>query len=95
MNPDPSDSIPHEYIDAEISVTGLNGPADEKTLTDALGKLQGVQDVSLSNGKVLLEYEPVQITKAEIEKAIVQAGFQVSEVETGQASAITDALHGG
>ena len=94
MNTEADDSIPHEYIDAEISVAGIDGPADERTLGEALGKLEGIRDFSLSEGKLDLEYEPVLVTKAEIEEAIARAGFRVAEVETGQASAITDALHG-
>jgi hypothetical protein len=93
MNPDSADSIPHEYIDAEIAVLGIEGPADERTLSEALGKLEGIRDFSISDGKVLLEYEPVLVTKVEISEAIVRAGFRVAEVETGQASTITDALH--
>jgi len=94
MNSEAADSIPHEYIDAEIVVSGLEGPADEQKLSEALRKLEGVRDFTITGGKLELEYEPVVVTKAEIGEQIARAGFRVGEVETGQASTIADALHG-
>jgi len=86
--------VPHDFIDAEISITGLKGPADEQALSSTLSGLDGIQKLSISEGKVAVEYDPVRITKAELSEAISRAGFRVAGVESGSASSITDALHG-
>ncbi len=90
---DAPDSIPHEYIAAEISVAGLETPADEQTLNAALSGLEGVKNLSISGGKIAVEYEPVRITKAQLGEAIARAGFRVADVESAPASSISDALH--
>jgi len=87
------DSIPREYIDAEIVVDGLKSPADEQALNAALSGLEGLQSLSISGGKISVEYDPVQITKAQIGEVIARAGYRVGEVESAPASAISDALH--
>jgi copper chaperone CopZ len=86
------DPVPHDFIDAEFSVAGLNGPADEQTLSAALNALDGIESRSISGGKVAIEYDPVQITKAQLTAAITNAGFRVGDVESGPASSIGDAL---
>jgi copper chaperone CopZ len=88
-----SDSIPHEFIDAEISVAGLETPADEQALNSALAELDGVESLRISPGKVAIEYDPLRVTKIKISEAIGKAGFRVVEVESGLASPISDALH--
>ena len=87
------DSVPHEYIDAEISVAGLETPADEQALSSALSGLDGIQTLNISRGKVAVEYDPIRITKAQLSEVISRAGFHVAEVESGPASSIADALH--
>lgn len=87
------DPVPHDFIDAEISVAGLKTPADEQALSAALSGLEGIQTLSISGGKVAVEYDPVRITKAQFSDIISRAGFRVAEVESGLASSITDALH--
>ena len=82
----PENTVPHELIDAEISVVGLESAADEKTVFSALEKLESVSDISISHGKVALSYEPVRITRAQIEEAIAHAGFRVGEVESAPSS---------
>jgi len=89
------DSIPHEYIDAEIAVAGLDSPADEQALDAALRGLEGIQSLSISGGKISVEYDPVEITKAQLGEAIARAGYRVEEVESAPASAISDAFHPG
>ena len=87
------DSLPHDFIDAEISVAGLETPADEQMLTSALSGLDGIDNLRISTGKVAVEYDPVRITKARLSEAITAVGFRVVEVESGLASPISDALH--
>jgi copper chaperone CopZ len=87
------DSVPHDFIDAEISVAGLETPADEQTLTTALSGLDGIESLRISTGNVAVEYDPVRINKARISEAINGAGFRVVEVESGFASPISDAVH--
>lgn len=86
-------SVPHEYVDAEISVAGLETPADEQALNAALNELDGIENLRISPGKVAVEYDPLLITKIKIGEAISKAGFRVVEVESGLASPISDALH--
>ncbi|MDQ3625441.1 MAG: hypothetical protein M3463_23700, partial [Verrucomicrobiota bacterium] len=87
------DSVPHDFIDVEICVSGLETPADEQKLHSALSGMEGIQNLSISGGKVAVEYDPVRITKAQLSEAIISAGFRVAEVESGPASPISDALH--
>ena len=87
------DPVPHDFIDAEISVAGLETPADEQGLNSALSGLEGIQTLTISGGKVAVEYDPVRITKAQLSEVIGRAGFRVVEVESGPASSIADALH--
>src|SRR3954462_3931530 len=49
----------HEYVDAEFIVAGLESPSREKTLRDTLQKLQGLEKLNISHGKVTAHYEPV------------------------------------
>ncbi|HZJ15532.1 MAG TPA: heavy-metal-associated domain-containing protein [Chthoniobacteraceae bacterium] len=88
-----SDQVPHEFIDAEFSVAGLETPADEQTISSALSGLDGIQSLKISRGKVVVEYDPIRITKAQLSEVIIRAGFRIAEVESGPASAIADALH--
>lgn len=90
-----SGSVPHEFVDAEISVAGLETPADEQTLNAALNELDGIENLRISPGKVAVEYDPLLITKIKIGEVISKAGFRVVEVESGLASPISDALHDG
>jgi copper chaperone CopZ len=94
MYSDPTnpDTMPHEYVDAEISVAGLETPSDEQALHSALDGLDGIKTLRISRGLVAVEYDPLQITKARLSEAITRAGFRVAEVESGLASPISDAL---
>lgn len=84
----------HEYVDAEFTVEGLESPSREKTLHDALEKLSGLESLSISHGKVTAHYEPVLLSKKQLEGAIQQAGFQISETHSTASSPLTDALAG-
>jgi copper chaperone CopZ len=90
--PDPG-TVPHNFVDAEISVAGLETPADEQALNSVLSGLDGIKNLNISVGNVAVEYDPVRITKRQISEAIKGAGFDVREVESGLASPISDALH--
>ena len=85
--------VPHDFVDAEFSVAGLETPSAEKALESVLSGLDGIENLRISAGKVVVEYDPVRITKARISEAINGAGFRVAEVESGLASPIADALH--
>jgi hypothetical protein len=88
-----TDSTPHEFIDAEIAVAGLETPADEQALSSALSGLDGIRSLSIAGGKIAVEYDPVRITKAQLGEVIARAGYRVGEVESAPASSISDALH--
>ena len=91
---DAASSVPHDFIDAEISVEGLVTAGDEQALTAALNGLPGIRDFSISHGKIAMEYEPVRVTHIEIGEAIARAGFRIGKLETTSASPVGDALHG-
>ncbi len=88
-------SLPHDFIDAEIIVLGLDKPTDEQALTTALNALPGIQSYTLSGGRIDVEYNPMQITQADLREAVIRAGYQVGHTETAAASPLTDALHPG
>lgn len=82
----------HEYVDAEFTVPGLESPSREKVLQEALKKLPGLKGLSIAHGKMLAHYEPVLLSKKQLEEAIRQAGFQISETHTTASSPLTDAF---
>ncbi len=94
MNSDRADPTPHEFIDVEISVKNLNSPADVQRLNEMLSKLKGVRTVRIARGRITVEYEPVWVTKWEMEEAIRRMGFELEEIGSAPASPISDALHG-
>ena len=82
----------HEYVDAEFTVTGLESPSREKGLRDALEKLPGLENLNISHGKVTAHYEPVLLSRSQLEEAIRRAGFQISETHAAASSPVTDAF---
>ena len=90
--PDPDEATLHEYIDAEIEVTGLTSPADEQALTAALEKLPGVRRIGLVHGRVEITYEPVRITQAELTAEIQRAGYAVAGLHAAATSPVADAF---
>jgi hypothetical protein len=82
----------HEYVDAEFNVTGLESPGREKALRDTLQNLPGLERLNILHGKVTAHYEPVLLSKKELEEAIQRAGFQISEAEATASSPLTDAF---
>jgi copper chaperone CopZ len=89
----PPDSTPHELIDAEMVVDGIKTPADEKALSTALSSLAGIRDLTIAEGKVSVEYDPVEVSKARLTEVITRSGYRVVDVESAPASALSDALH--
>lgn len=90
-----ADPTPREFVDAEMVVDGIEGPTDEQALGTALNGLSGIRNLTIEEGKVSVEYDPVEITKARLGEVITRAGYRVVDVESGPASAISDALHPG
>ncbi len=82
----------HEYVDAEFTIEGLESPSREKALHDALEKLPGLESLSISHGKVTAHYEPVLLSRKQLEEAIQSAGFQISETHSTASSPMTDAF---
>ena len=87
-----SDAGLHEYVDAEFTVVDLQSPNKEKALQDILKPLPGLESLSISHGKVMVHYEPVRLSRKQIEEAIQRGGFQISETEAAAASPLTEAL---
>ena len=82
----------HEYVDAEFTVAGLESPSKQKALHDALKTLSGLESLSISHGKVMVHYEPVRLSRKQLEEAIQRAGFQISEAHATDSSPMTDAF---
>jgi copper chaperone CopZ len=82
----------HEFVDAEFAVIDLESPSKEKALQDTLKTLPGLESLSISHGKVTVRYEPVRLSRKQIEEAIQRAGFQISEAEAVASSPLTEAL---
>src|SRR3954451_9552416 len=80
----------HEYVDAEFTVIGLQSPNKEKALQDILNTLRGLESVNISNGKVMAHYEPVRLSRKQIEQTIKDAGFQISEKKAAASSPLTE-----
>lgn len=87
-----SEAALHEYVDAEFTVDGLESPSREKALRDALEKLPGLEKLSIFHGKMTAHYEPVLLSRKQLEEAIQGAGFQISETHSTASSPLTDAL---
>ena len=67
---------------ARIESEGLGSPAHEKTITDALNTIDGVQEVSIENGAIHVTYDPLQTTEKRIEDSIRASGNSVTSAET-------------
>ena len=89
----PPEESPHDFIEAELAVEGLAAPADEVALNAALSACAGVLRLTVAAGKVAVEYDPVQVSEAELAAAIARAGYRVTAVEGISAEPINDALH--
>ena len=87
-----ADASLHEYIDAEFTVEGLHGATAEQALLDALAGRAGIRRAALSEGKLLVEYEPVLVNKHQLLETLAAAGFPAKEIEYSQASPVVDAL---
>ena len=88
-----ADSAPHEFIDVELAIEGMQTPVDDQALHAMLSKVEGLRNLTVSRGHVAVEYEPVRITEAQLAAKIAELGFHVTSFEIGPASAIADALH--
>jgi len=64
----------------EIKVNGMTCGGCERSVQNALTSHQGVKAATADRGKgiVTIDFDPAVIQKAELEKAILAAGFQVS-----------------
>ncbi len=89
MENDPVDPVPPElqvWVDAEIALEGRISPADHQTIESAFGKLPGVASLTFVDNRVAIRYDPERITLAQFRGLIAQAGFRVSDVESGASS---------
>lgn len=87
-----SEAALHEYVDAQIIVADLKTPAQEQTLRDLLGKIDGVKNVSVRGETISVHYEPVSVSEKELHAAIEQAGFRITKEQVTSSSPMTDAF---
>jgi hypothetical protein len=88
----PKEAGLHEFVDAQFTLAGLGSPNREKALRDALDELPGLESLSISHGKMMVHYEPVLLSRKQLEEAIQRAGFQISETHATASSPVTDAF---
>ncbi len=81
-----------ELIDAHFALESLESPTQENAVLDAIAKVPGVRNATLAQGKLLLQYDPIETTQEKIRSAIEGAGFQIEELQVTTSSAMTDAL---
>ena len=67
---------------ARIESEGVGSPTHEKTITDALNTIDGVQEVNIENGAIHVTYDPLQTTEKRIEDSIRASGNSVTSAET-------------
>jgi hypothetical protein len=80
------------FVDAEIAIEGHRSPSDEQRIRSLLSSM-GVEDVAQYGGLVVLRYDPLKVTKAQIRDALTAAGFHVAWMTAAPADPVTDALH--
>ena len=61
-----------------IKVCGMSCGGCVKTVTNVLGKLAGVGkvEVSLEKAQAVIEFDPARASRAQLEKAVEDAGFE-------------------
>ena len=66
-----------------ITLSGLSGGADAQSVSNAVAKLDGVFDQSISfhgTSSMTLRYDSMKLARKNIEYAISQAGFGANEI---------------
>lgn len=85
MDDKPSHPIPPELkaiMDVEISIDGLESPAEQQRLRSLLENLPGIESVSFLERKIAIRYDAELTISARLCEVMVQAGFKLSDVET-------------
>ncbi|HEX4667027.1 MAG TPA: hypothetical protein VH207_10535 [Chthoniobacterales bacterium] len=74
-----------EYVAAEIELADPLGPEEEKSLRDALERLDAhaFESCDIGAKKISLCYDPTRTKKEDLLRLIRQAGGQVAHVESG------------
>lgn len=75
------------YTETEIiRIAGLQGQASADALSAALGSLQGVRDVSVSldTEKATVLYEPEQVSRELLRRAVATAGYEALKPVHGE-----------
>ncbi len=65
----------------ELEVTGMRCGGCELLVKEALGELDGIENVDVSHaaGRVSLEFDPLKVSLEKIKAVIGEQGFSVSE----------------
>ena len=73
-----------EYIAAEIDLQEPLDPAQEKTLRDALEKMDRriFDSLDIGRKKISVCYDPTRLTKDELLETIIRSGVKLSNVES-------------
>lgn len=73
-----------------IALTGVSGPADVQSVSNALAKQDGVFDESIAfhqnNGSVTVRYDSMKLARKNIEFAVAEAGFGANDIPAKRAA---------
>ncbi len=96
MSLSPTDPLPsslREVLDAEIVVIGkLKDPNVQRDLEAAMRQLAGVDEFIASHDRLLVRYQPVIITKAQLIENLRKRGFEVESAGLASTSPASDAF---
>jgi hypothetical protein len=90
-----SEAALHEYVDAEWELPDSAAPAREQALRAVLENVPGVADFHMEGTILRVHYEPVCVSKAELEKRVQDAGFRLTTRDVAAASPVVDAISPG
>ncbi len=78
-----------------IALSGVSGGSDVQSVSNAISRLDGVFDDSITfhdTGSVTVRYDSMKLARKNIEYAVVEAGFGANDIPAKpRTSAVSDA----
>lgn len=75
----------------EFDINDANSEAAHQAICDAVNGLNGVREVQFVSGGVIVTFNPIGITKAEICIAIRRSGYRATEITSSAGDAAQQA----
>src|ERR1041384_5453397 len=88
--PNSADSSLSEAMAARIEIKDLGDPAQQKKITDAVERLNGVIETKIEKGALHVSYDPLATTEKKIEQAIRSTGTTIKTAATDTEGAHPD-----